>query len=107
VHVGGRFHVRNTRKRLQSYAEAVFDPAVEGFRELAELLGFKGVAIHLEFVLVVLKLGKEFSRGTMALGRGLDRRVGLLFPLTGRAHRIKYITLEVGLYRILLVRMGV
>jgi hypothetical protein len=56
---------------------------------------------------VVLKLGKEFSRGAIALGRGLDRRVGLLFPLTGRAYHIKHITLEVGLCRILLVRIGV
>jgi hypothetical protein len=107
VHIGGRLYVRNTRKRLQLYTKAVFDPAVEGFCELAELLGFKGVAIYLELVLVMFELGKEFSRGTVALDRGLDRRVGLLFPLTGRAYRIKYINLKVGLCRVLLVRIGV
>jgi hypothetical protein len=89
------------------YTKAVFDLTVEGFYKLAELLGFKSIAIYLELVLVMFELGKEFSRGTVALGRGLDRRVGLLFPLTGRAYRIKYINLKVGLYRILLVRIGV
>jgi hypothetical protein len=89
------------------YTKAIFDPSVEGFRKLAELLGFKGVAIYLKFVLVVFKLRKEFSRGTVTLGRGLNRRVGLLLPLAGRAYRIEYINLKVGLCRVLSVRIGV